>query len=233
MAQAWIGTSGFDYEEWKPALYPPDLPREQYLRHYATRFCSVELDNTFYRMPNAKKIAAWREATPEGFRFALKVSRRITHQERLKLPSAALEYLLAIVRPLEARLGVQLFQLPPYLRCDLAKLEAFLDALPPDLPAAFEFRHESWFGDDVYRILAARGVGLCIHDSDEGTTPIRVTGPLVYLRLRRTEYPASALGEWQARIRAWVGEGLDVYGYLKHEDNPEAPTLAASLAAGC
>jgi len=232
MARAWIGTSGYDYKEWKPSFYPADLAQGSFLQHYASRFNSVELNNTFYRMPTTSMIAAWREATHENFRFAVKVSRRITHQERLKLPSDALEYLLEAAGGLGPRLGVLLFQLPPNFKADLERLERFLGALPPDVPAAFEFRHDSWLQDDVYRLLEGASVALCIHDTDEGTTPLRVTGPRVYARLRRSEYPEAALRQWQQRIRGWVAEGLDVFAYIKHEDNPEAPAIAASLAAG-
>ena len=232
MARAWIGTSGFDYKEWKPEFYPPDLPHEEFLRYYTTRLNSVEINNTFYQMPNPGKIAAWRDAVPDGFRFSLKVSRKITHQERLKVPSDALDYLLATVRGLETRLGVLLFQFPPYLRCDVAKLEGFLGALPRDLPAAFEFRHGSWFRDEVYRALESGGAALCINDSDDGTTPMRVTGRLVYVRLRRADYPAAAFREWQETIRGWIGADLDVFAYIKHEENPGAPGMAVELAAG-
>jgi uncharacterized protein YecE (DUF72 family) len=232
MAQVWIGTSGFDYKEWKPGFYPEDLPHDEFLRYYATRLPSVELDNTFYRMPNASRIAAWSEATPEKFRFALKASRKITHQERLKLPSEALDYLIRTIRGLETRLGALLFQLPPFFRCEFERLAAFLQILPRDLPIAFEFRHESWFTDDVYRLLKEHGAALCINDGDEGTTPIEVTAPFTYLRLRRSGYPEALLTEWQERMRRWASEGIDVFAYIKHEENPDAPRIAEDFAAG-
>lgn len=226
MATVWIGTSGFDYKEWKGVFYPAELPHDEFLRYYATRLQSVELDNTFYRMPNAKKIAAWKEATPEQFRFTLKASRKITHQEKLQLPSDALEYLVRTILGLESRLGALLVQLPPYFRCDMERLAAFVAALPPELPAAFEFRHESWFNDEVYGILRQRRAALCINDGDDGTTPLRVTGGFTYLRLRRSAYPDELRREWCERMRGWISAGTDVFAYIKHEDNPEAPQVA-------
>jgi uncharacterized protein YecE (DUF72 family) len=230
MATVWMGTSGFDYKEWKGVFYPADLPQEEFLRHYATRLESVELDHTFYRMPNAKKIAAWKEATPERFRFTLKASRKITHQEKLQLPSDALEYLVRTVLGLESRLGALLFQLPPYFRCDAARLAGFVAALPRELPAAFEFRHDSWFNDEVYGILEQRRAALCIHDGDDGTTPLGVTGGFTYLRLRRSAYAAERRREWCERMRGWIAAGIDVFAYIKHEDNPEAPQVALDFA---
>lgn len=232
MAQAWIGTSGFSYKEWKPAFYPEDLPDKEFLRYYASRLNSVEIDRTFYRMPNAKTIDAWKADAGETFRFALKASRRITHFERLKVPSDSLTYLVGIVARLESRLGVLLFQLPPFLQRDTERLERFLEALPPDLPCAFEFRHESWFADDVYQLLRQRNAALCIHDADELTTPLVLTAPRAYVRLRRSDYPPETLGEWRERIRGWTGQGVDVYAYVKHEENPDATRIALDLAQG-
>src|SRR5215831_13615447 len=129
MARIWFGTSGFSYKEWKPIFYPPDVPEKQFLRYYSSRLNSVEIDYTFYRMPNAKTIEAWKSATPPDFRFALKASQQITHRERLKVPSDAVNYLLGIVPGLETRLGLILFQLPPFFRCDTQKLDMFVSTL--------------------------------------------------------------------------------------------------------
>ncbi len=230
MAQAWIGTSGFDYKEWKPIFYPADLPQTQFLSYYASQLRSVELDSTFYRMPNPQRVQAWTKTTPDNFRFTLKASRKITHFERLKLPSEALEYLSKTVLGLGVRLGALLFQLPPNFKCDQERLEAFLNALPKELPAAFEFRHESWFIDEVYRLLEKHGAALCIVDRDEGTSPIRLTCGITYLRLRRSEYPPNLRQEWQNRIRGWVNDGINVFAYIKHEDNPNAPVVAVQFA---
>jgi uncharacterized protein YecE (DUF72 family) len=232
MAQIWIGTSGFSYKEWRPIFYPADLSDKQFLQYYGSRFNSVEIDYTFYRMPTAKTLDAWRTATPANFRFCLKASQQITHRERLKIPSNALEYLLGVVTGLENRLGLILYQLPPFFKCDIPKLETFLAVLPRGIHAAFEFRHESWLVDDVYRLLEKYGVGLCIHDADEHTTPLKMTAPFTYVRLRRSEYTSELRSEWQDRMRSWSRDGIEVFAYIKHEDNPNAPLIALDFARG-
>ena len=232
MARARVGTSGFSYPEWRPSFYPEKLPQDEFLAYYAARFSTVEIDRTFYRMPNAKTIDAWKAAAPEGFRFAIKASRRITHAEKLALPSQALPYLVRIVSGLGDRLGAVLFQTPPTLRCDLGRLEKFLAELPSGFPSAFEFRHDSWLTEEVYELLRRHGAGLVIHDADDHTTPLVVTARLSYLRLRKSEYSAEDLAAWRDRARAWVADGVDVYMYVKHEDNPDAPLIALELARG-
>ncbi len=230
MAAIWFGTSGFSYKEWKPIFYPPDLPDRQFLHYYSEKLNSVEIDYTFYRMPSAKTIDAWRSATPENFKFTLKASQQITHRQRLKVPSEALDYFLGVVPGLENRLGMVLFQLPPFFKCDRQKLETFLSVLPRGIPAAFEFRHDSWFADDIYELLRAHGVALCIHDADDRQTPMELTAPFTYVRLRRSEYDANRRKEWQDRIQAWAQSGIDVFAYIKHEDNPNAPLIALEFA---
>ena len=232
MARAWVGTSGFSYPEWKPSFYPDDLPKEKFLEFYASRFSTVEVDRTFYRMPNTKTIDAWKAETPDGFRFAIKASQRITHREKLAVPSEALPYLVRIVSGLEEKLGAVFFQLPPWFRCDLALLETFLEQLPAGFPSAMEFRHASWLTDEVYALLRRRGVGLVIHDADDHTTPLVVTAALAYLRLRKSVYSPEDLASWRERARGWVAEGVDVYMYIKHEENPDAPRIALDLANG-
>ena len=230
MAQARVGTSGFSYPEWQPSFYPEGLSKDEFLQYYASRFTTVEIDSTFYRMPNTKKIEAWKAAAPEGFRFAIKASQRITHREKLAVPSDALPYLVRTVSGLGDRLGSVLFQTPPWLRCDLDLLARFLDELPSGFPSAFEFRHESWRTDEVYERLRRRGAGLVIHDADDHTTPLVVTGSLTYLRLRKSVYSPAELASWGERARCWVSEGVDVFMYIKHEDNPDAPRIALELA---
>jgi uncharacterized protein YecE (DUF72 family) len=183
-------------------------------------------------MPTVKTIDAWRDATPEHFRFAIKASQRITHRERLGLPSESLDYFLKTVPGLGHRLGAVLYQLPPFLRCDLPRFEAFLHALPRSLPSAFEFRHESWRTDRVHALLGEHGAALCINDGDDGTTPLETTAPFTYLRLRRSGYSPEERSAWQARIRDWVARGIDVLAFIKHQDNPEAPLIALEFAAG-
>jgi uncharacterized protein YecE (DUF72 family) len=230
MNQVWLGTSGFSYPEWRQKFYPGDLPQKEFLRYYASRLNSVEIDSTFYRMPNARTLQTWRDSTTENFRFALKASQRITHVDRLQVPSPSLNYLLGVVPNLEGRLGLVLYQLPPSFKCDLARLNAFLSALKPGVRSAFEFRHDSWYRPETYVLLRESRAALCIHDADDRTTPLEVTAPFVYLRLRRSQYDARRRETWIRRMGAWVEDGLEVFAYVKHEDNPDAPLIAQKFA---
>jgi uncharacterized protein YecE (DUF72 family) len=232
MARIWLGTSGFSYKEWRPMFYPEGLPDKQFLPYYSSKLNSVEIDYTFYRMPSAKTIEAWKNATPEHFNFTLKASQQITHRQRLKVPSEALDYFVGVVPGLESRLGMVLFQLPPFFKCDAQKLEMFLSVLPRGVPSAFEFRHESWFNAEVYRLLRQHNIALCIHDADDHTTPMELTAAFTYIRLRRSQYDDNQRREWQDRFRRWTAEGVDVFAYIKHEDNPEAPLIALEFARG-
>jgi uncharacterized protein YecE (DUF72 family) len=232
MARVSIGTSGFSYKEWKKIFYPADLPDKQMLAYYVTRFHTVEIDSTFYRMPVPKTLESWRDSTPEHFRFTLKCPQQITHRERLRLPSEALARLLEVVPTLGSRLGFLAFQLPPFSRFDMARLQAFLEVLPDSIPAAFEFRHDSWFNSETYDLLRSRRIALCIHDTDEGCTPFEITAPTVYVRLRRSEYTAPQREEWRNRFRRWAESGHDVLAYIKHKDNPDAPNIALQFAEG-
>lgn len=232
MAPIWFGTSGFSYKEWRPKFYPEGLSDKQFLQYYSRQLNSVEIDYTFYRMPTVKTLEAWKTATPEHFKFTLKASQQITHRQRLKVPSEALDYFVNVVPNLESRLGLVLFQLPPFFKCDVAKLEMFLAAVPRGLPAVFEFRHDSWFVPEIYALLRERRVALCIHDADDHTTPVELTAPLTYIRLRRSFYSDEAREEWQQRFRRWASEGVEVFAYIKHEDNPDAPLIALKFAKG-
>src|SRR5919197_5534914 len=153
MARAYIGTSGFSYPEWRPSFYPSELKPDGFLAYYAAQLPAVEIDRTFYRMPNGRTLEAWRGAVPDGFKFKLKASQKITHFERLKLPSEAHDYLAGVLPKLGDRLGVHFYQLPPNFRRNDERLETFLANLPRGIPSAFEFRHESWFDPAVYRML--------------------------------------------------------------------------------
>jgi len=230
MASIWFGTSGFSYKEWRPSFYPEGLSDKQFLRYYSEQLNSVEIDYTFYRMPSAKTIETWRDTTREHFKFTLKASQQITHRQRLKVPSEALEYFMTVTPGLEDRLGLVLFQLPPFFKYDIARLEGFLSALPRGVATAFEFRHESWFQADVYGLLRRHNAALCIHDADDHTTPMEITAPVTYVRLRRSEYSPRERSEWQDRILAWANGGIEVFAYIKHEDNPNAPLIALEFA---
>ncbi len=232
MAAIWFGTSGFSYKEWKPIFYPEGLPEKQFLPYYSVRLNSVEIDYTFYRMPTAKTIEGWKAATPEHFKFTIKSPQLITHRQRLKVPSEALEYFLSVVPGLGNRLGMVLYQLPPFFKCDTERLETFLSVLPRGIPAAFEFRHDSWFVDQVYGLLRKHNVALCIHDADDHTTPMELTASFTCVRLRCSEYDEARRRSWQDRIRAWAGTGIEVFAYIKHEDNPNAPLVALDFISG-
>jgi uncharacterized protein YecE (DUF72 family) len=231
MAKAYLGTSGFSYPEWKPSFYPPALGSEGFLGHYAGQLPAVEIDRTFYRMPNTKTLESWRAAVPDGFKFTLKASQKITHFERLKLPSGAHDYLVGVLPTLGDRLGVHFYQLAPNFQRNDARLDTFLANLPKGIPTAFEFRNDSWFDPAVYRLLERAGVGLVINDGDEGSTPVEVTAPVTYLRLRREAYTEEQRDAWLGRIDSWVREGIDCYAFIKHEENPDAPRIAVEWQA--
>jgi len=211
------GTSGYSYKEWCGHFYPEKFPATQMLRYYAERLPTVEINNTFYRMPDEAMLARWAGEVPAQFAFTLKAPRRITHEKRLvdAAPDAA-EFVRRAAR-LGDKLGVLLFQLPPYLKKDLARLTDFLAGLPAGRQVAFEFRNESWQADDVYQALRAHGAMLCVTDTDVGDTPFVATAPHGYLRLRRTHYDDSDLGAWAERIAQQPLERI--YVYFMHEDD--------------
>ncbi len=223
------GTSGYSYPAWKGSFYPADLPNQRMLAFYAGRLPTVEVNNTFYRMPTAKTFSAWRAQVGDAFRFAVKAPQRITHRERLVGSAESVAFLFREAAELGTRLGPVLFQLPPQLRKDVPRLAAFLELLPAGGRAAFEFRHASWFGDDVFTALHARNAALCVAEAEALETPLVATADWGYLRLRRPEYSEPALAAWAERIlrQPWT----EAYAFLKHEDGARGPLLAAALAA--
>jgi uncharacterized protein YecE (DUF72 family) len=224
------GTSGFSYDEWKGAFYPEDLPAKQRLAYYATRLTTVEINNTFYRTPAASVVAGWRAQVTGDFRFVLKASQRLTHQKRLKDCAADLAHALEVYRAMGERLGPILFQLPPNFRQDLARLEAFLALVPADLQAAFEFRNDTWFGDETYALLRARNAALVVSDVDERPEPPLVpTADWGYFRLRRTAYAPETLATWLTRARAQPWK--EAFVFFKHEDAGTGPKLAGEFLA--
>lgn len=224
MADYWVGTSGYNYPEWKGSFYPDDIADKQMLAFYGQRFSSVEINYTFYRMPTNRILANWAAEVPERFRFTLKAPRRITHDQRLRSVEDTLASFCSIAKTLGPKLGALLFQLPPFLKKDVELLEVFLHELPPGLRPVVEFRHASWLADDTYAVLQRFGVALCVADSEERTTPIEMTAPFGYLRLRRADYDEAALAEWAARA---AGAGwTEVYVYFKHEHQGTGPAYA-------
>jgi uncharacterized protein YecE (DUF72 family) len=231
MACAYIGTSGFSYPEWKPSFYPAKLPQKGFLAHYASRLSAVEIDSTFYRFPRPTTLDAWRGATGPGFRFALKAPQKITHRERLVAGSDAVAYWASLLPRLGDRLGIVLYQLPPFLKRDDERLAAFIAALPPGAPVAFEFRHASWFCSEIYALLRRHEAALCIRDADDETTPLEITARCTYLRLRRAVYGPDGRRFWRERIDDWTARDIEVFAFVKHEGDPPAPWIALELAS--
>jgi uncharacterized protein YecE (DUF72 family) len=221
------GTSGFSYKEWKGSFYPEDLPDSGMLRYYASRLPAVEINNTFYRMPRAALLESWAEQVPDGFAFALKASQQITHRKRLQEAGEAVSYFLSVATTLGDRLGPVLFQLPPNFKKDVPRLRDFLALLPPASRSAFEFRHESWFDDEVFDALRSAGAALCWAEDEELSTPTRPTAGWGYLRLRRQDYGETELASWADRIRdqSWS----DAYVFFKHEEEGTGPRLAERM----
>ena len=225
----WIGTSGYNYPEWKGSFYPPDLAASKMLPYYADRFSTVEINYTFYRMPSEKVLDDWAKTTPAGFTFTLKAPRRITHDARLEHCGDTLDTFCARANTLGPKLGVLLFQLPPSFRKNLAVLDEFLEEVPPGTRAAFEFRHNSWHSDEVFTRLQARNLALCIADSEKMTTPVVVTADYGYLRLRDEGYEEADIAQWASTIAGHVEEWRDVFVYFKHEEQGKGPEFARSL----
>jgi uncharacterized protein YecE (DUF72 family) len=229
--KAWVGTSGYSYPEWRGTFYPADLPAARMLDFYAGRFPSVEINATFYRMPTTKTLAGWATATPPAFRFALKAPQRITHVARLRDVDEPVRYFCDVVRTLGPKLGPVLFQLSPRFARDLGRLGDLLALLPPGLACAFEFRHASWFADDVYARLRGRNAALCIADTDAGTTPLVTTADFGYLRLRDQGYTENDLRRWADTIHRLGERWGDAYVFFKHEESGLGPAFASRLAA--
>jgi uncharacterized protein YecE (DUF72 family) len=223
-----IGTSGYSYAAWKGKFYPEKLPAKQMLGFYAERFPTVEINNTFYRMPGAALVEGWAAQVPEQFRFAIKAPRRITHERRLKDANEDVAHFIDVTGILGNRRGTLLFQLPPNFKRDDERLAAFLTLLPPGVQTGFEFRHASWYDDAVYALLASRRCALAIVETDEAeATPVVCTGDFGYARLRKAEYTDAELAAWLERLAKLNCE--DVCVYFKHEDDARGPEFATRL----
>src|ERR1041385_2385896 len=222
----WVGTSGYNYPEWKGSFYPADLAAAKMLPYYAARFPTVEINYTFYRMPNEKLVAGWAAQTPSPYKLTLKAPRRITHDNRLKRCGDLVESFCRVAGTLGDKLGALLFQLPPNLKKDLALLDAFLDELPPKSRAAFEFRHPSWLDEEVCGRLVSHNVALCVADSEKLSTPVRVTADYAYFRLRDEGYQADDIKRWAEAIARETSASRDVFVYFKHEESGKGPEFA-------
>ena len=224
-----IGTSGYNYNEWKGNFYPADLAASKMLGYYSERFSTVEINYTFYRMPNEKVVAGWARETPAEFTFTLKAPRRITHDARLANCRDLTEMFCNRAGVLGDKLAVLLFQLPPSFRKDVGVLEEFLSWLPDGARAAFEFRNNSWNDEEVFGRLRERNLALCITDSEKGTTPMEATADYGYLRLRDEGYEAGDIDGWAEAITGKGEVWRDTYVYFKHEDQGKGPEFAQQL----
>ena len=223
-----VGTSGYSYKEWKGNFYPEDLPAKEMLSFYSRRLPAVEINNTFYRLPQASMIENWKEQVPASFRFSIKATQKITHIKRLNNVAEETKYLIETAALLKERLGVVLFQLPPNMKNDFGRLRHFLDSIGTACRAAFEFRNESWFDDETFGLLKDRDCALVVSDTDEKPlSEIINTATWGYLRLRRTNYDDTQLAEWMKRVndQKWK----DAFVFFKHEDEGVGPKLAAKF----
>lgn len=225
----WVGTSGYNYPEWRGSFYPPKLAATKMLPYYAERFSTVEINYTFYRTPNAKILAGWSSAVPPRFKFTLKAPKRITHVARLKECAELLDYFTKTAATLGPQLGVLFFQLPPYLKQDLALLDGFLDAFPAGTRAAFEFRHPSWMNDEVFTRLRAKNLALCVAESEKFSTPVEITADYGYFRLRDEGYTPQDIARWADTIQEKTSSCQDVFVYFKHEEAGKGPQFARLL----
>ncbi len=221
----YVGTSGYSYKEWKGTFYPGDLPGRRMLHYYGERFRTVEINNTFYRMPSVSVLETWAGDVPADFKFVLKAPRQITHIQRLKDAADSVSYLTEVAGMLKDRLGPFLFQLPPNFKKDAPRLRDFLELLPSECSAAFEFRHQSWFDEEVFGLLSDNQAALCIAEAEgELDVPFAATAHWGYLRLRRPDYGDDELKAWAKRVREQ--DCRDVFVFFKHEDEGKAPQMA-------
>jgi uncharacterized protein YecE (DUF72 family) len=225
----WVGTSGYNYPEWRGSFYPEKFASSRMLPYYAERLETVEINYTFYRSPSPSILAGWSRQTPPHFRFTLKAPKRITHDARLRDCGQPLRYFLDTAQTLGAKLGMLLFQLPPFFRKDLATLDGFLEMLPGDSRAAFEFRHRSWLDEEVFGRLRARNLTLCVADSEKLSTPVEITGDYGYFRLRDEGYTPRDIERWARTIEQKAGRCRDTFVYFKHEEQGTGPQFARLL----
>ena len=225
----WVGTSGFQYKEWKGTFYPETLSLAKMLPYYAERFPTTEINYSFRRIPSEKTLANWSASTPQKFRFSLKAPQEITHFRKLHDCTEVLNRFCEALKTLGEKLGPVLFQLPPFLKYDNALLKDFLATVPPDLRSAFEFRHDSWFNDDTFAALKAKNAALCIAETDELSTPIVVTANFGYFRLRKIDYTKTDIKRWAKVVDQHRSQAKDIFIYFKHEETGTGPKFARQL----
>jgi len=226
-----VGTSGYSYKQWKGSFYPEKLPDREMLSFYAKQFSTVEINHSFYRMPTENLLLQWAKTVPEGFRFALKANQQITHIQRLRNCESTLKRFLEVASVLNDgdHLGPVLIQLPPTFKFDRPLLEDFLALRPPAFHFAFEVRHASWYTEETYAVLRQNETALCLSETDKQTPPEVLTTGFTYARLRLENYTPKQITAWKKRFDGWLGQGVDVYAYFKHEDAGKAPAYARQL----
>jgi uncharacterized protein YecE (DUF72 family) len=234
MAQFYAGTSGWAYPSWKPQFYPDKLPQTKFLTYYSTQLNTVEVNFTFRQLVKETTVQKWISETPEQFRFGVKAHQVITHIKRLKAADEFVKRFVSTLEPLEraGKLGPLLFQLPPNLKADPALLKDFLPCLPRGVRVAFEFRHPSWFIDEVYDCLRAHQAALCVAETEERNTPDVTTGAYAYYRFRKPEYTPEGRNAMVSTISAHLQEGRDVFAYFKHEETPQGALYAVEVLRG-
>ncbi len=226
--QTWIGTSGFQYAEWKGTFYPEDLPTGKMLPYFAERLFTTEINYTFHRIPSDKTIENWKNLTPDHFRFALKAPQKITHFAKLRECQDTIAYFCRVIGQLGNRLGPVLFQLPPNFKKDADVLSSFLRELP-ELRAAFEFRHDSWLDEEIFALLRERNIALCIADTEKLTVPVVETADYGYLRLRREDYTSQDVERWAQVVKERSARWSETFIYFKHEESGIGPKLATEM----
>lgn len=231
MSRLFVGTSGWAYPSWKPKFYPEKLPQKNFLKYYATQLNTVEVNFTFRQLVKETTIEKWLNETPQEFRFGIKAHQVITHIKRLKATEDFVKRFLGTIEALARaeRLGPVLFQLPPNLKADRELLETFLATIPRGLRAAFEFRHTSWFGDDIFHMLHEYNIALCVAETEERTTPDVVTADFCYYRFRKPTYTPDERRDMVDRIQEHLGQNRDVFAYFKHEETPEGALSAVEV----
>ncbi len=231
MSRLFVGTSGWAYPSWKPEFYPEKLPQKNFLKYYATQLNTVEVNFTFRQLVKETTIEKWLNETPQEFRFGIKAHQVITHIKRLKATEDFVKRFLGTIEALARaeRLGPVLFQLPPNLKADRELLETFLATIPRGLRAAFEFRHTSWLGDDIFHVLREYNIALCVAETEERTTPDVVTADFCYYRFRKPTYTADERRDMVDRIQEHLGQNRDVFAYFKHEETPEGALCAVEV----
>ena len=233
--EARVGCSGWEYKHWKGDFYPDSLPRQRWFEHYASVFDTVELNNSFYRLPQKQTMRSWRLQAPVRFLYAVKASRYLTHMRKLKDPADPLALLFDRARDLGSHLGPVLYQLPPRWKPDLDRLRAFLEAIPKDVRQTIEFRDAAWYTDEVYELLAQHRVALCLHDMTGCATPRIVVGPFIYVRFHGASarysgsYSDAQLDDWAEWLDGQLARGCDVYAYFNNDVGGHAPRNALTL----